>query len=140
VERDVLGAIPYRRNDAVLHTDEALLPRRPKTWSAWNYHVRADGGPVAVTYDLNLLQHLPARRTWCVTLNEEEQVRPEAVFERMTFEHPSYASGRDGARARRSELLAANRTSYCGAYWGAGFHEDGVASAHAVVAALEAAA
>lgn len=139
-EREILGAVPYARNDAALHTDEGLLPSRRAARAAWNYHVRADDGPAAVTYDLNLLQRLGARRNWCVTLNENDRVRPAAVHERIVFEHPSYTTAGVSARARRSELLAVDRTSYCGAYWGAGFHEDGVESAFAAVRALEAAA
>lgn len=139
-ERGILGAVPYARNDATLHTDEALLPRSRRTWSAWNYHVRREDGAAAVTYDLNLLQDLPARRTWCVTLNEDDRVRPGEVVERIAFEHPSYSAAGMAARARRPRLLGANRTSYCGAYWGAGFHEDGVESAFAAVQALEATA
>lgn len=139
-ERDILGAVPYARNDATLHTDETLLPRSRRTWSAWNYHVRRDDGAAAVTYDLNLLQQLPARRTWCVTLNEDDRVRPGQVVERIAFEHPSYSAAGMAARARRPRLLGTNRTSYCGAYWGAGFHEDGVESAFTAVQALEASA
>jgi predicted NAD/FAD-binding protein len=135
-ERDILEAFPYQRNDAVLHTDETLLPRRRRTWASWNYHVRRPDDPSAtVTYNMNLLQGLATHSTYCVTLNESDVVAPDRVLHRVTYEHPVFTAAGSSARARHSELIRRNRTSFCGAYWGYGFHEDGVNSALAVAGA-----
>ena len=97
-----------------------------------------DGYPDAatVTYDMNILQSLRSRHTYCVTLNEEEHLDPERVLGRFEYHHPVYTSGRAAAQRRHAELIDADRTSFCGAYWGYGFHEDGVRSALAVARAF----
>lgn len=134
-EAERLGAVRYRPNEAVLHTDAGLLPRRRRAWAAWNYHLRAeDQGDVAVTYCMNILQRIAATDTFCVTLNEADRIAPDAVLHREVYEHPVWEAGRD--RGRQTDLIRANRTSFCGAYWGFGFHEDGVASALAVTRAF----
>ncbi|MFB6260820.1 MAG: NAD(P)/FAD-dependent oxidoreductase, partial [Thiohalorhabdaceae bacterium] len=137
-EEQVLGAFPYEANEAVLHTDPSVLPRTRRTWAAWNYRRPAaeEGGAVAVTYNMNILQGLEARDVYCVTLNEGGAVAPERVIRRMTYHHPRFTVDRAGAQKRHGELIRANRTSFCGAYWGYGFHEDGVRSALAVAAAF----
>jgi predicted NAD/FAD-binding protein len=136
-EREILGAFRYQANDVVLHTDESLLPRRRRAWACWNYHVRRPDDPAAtVTYNMNLLQGLQAASTYCVTLNETETVAPERALYRTTYEHPVFTAGRSAAQARHAELTRRDRTSYCGAYWGYGFHEDGVRSALAVASAF----
>jgi predicted NAD/FAD-binding protein len=133
-EREVLGAIPYQRNDAVLHTDARLLPRRRLAWAAWNYHVLpGEGGRVALTYNMNILQGLDAREPFLVTLNRPEAVDPSKVLRRITYHHPLFTPGAVAAQARQAELNRGRRTYYCGAYWRNGFHEDGVASALAAV-------
>lgn len=138
VERQVLGAFPYRRNTALLHTDERLLPRRRRAWASWNYRLRGEGaGPPCVTYNMNRLQGFDAPRTFCITLNAEDEVEPGAILGRFVYEHPVYTIDRLMAQPRRCELLVRHRTSYCGAYWGSGFHEDGVVSALEVVRAIE---
>jgi len=134
LECAVLGAIRYQANEAVLHTDTALLPRARRAWAAWNYQVRAPGRPVALTYNMNILQGLAASETYCVTLNRTRDIRPERVIRRMTYHHPLFTPEAVAAQARQGELNGAGRTFYCGAYWGFGFHEDGVASALAAVA------
>jgi predicted NAD/FAD-binding protein len=129
-EKEVLGAIPYQPNDTVLHTDVSLLPRNRSTWASWNYLVpaRAQARPL-VTYYSNRLQNLGDAPHYCVTLNQTETIRPERILERVEFHHPIYAQAALDAHARISEVSGRNRTSYCGAYWGFGFHEDGVKSA-----------
>lgn len=137
-EREVLGCFPYERNVAVLHTDESLLPRNRRAWSSWNYHVRRDSTARAtVTYCMNILQGIESRTVFCVTLNEEEGIDPARVLRRFEYHHPVFTTKRSAAQRRQGELLNANRTSFCGAYWGNGFHEDGVVSGLAVVRALE---
>ena len=132
-EREILGAIPYQRNEAVLHTDARLLPRRRLAWAAWNYHV-LEGGPAAatVTYNMNILQGLDAPEPFCVTLNRSAAIDPATVIARMTYHHPVYTRATVAAQRRWAEINGVERTYFCGAYWGYGFHEDGVRSALAV--------
>jgi uncharacterized protein len=129
-EHELLGAFPYQRNDVTLHTDRGLLPRRRRAWASWNYHL-LDGEPgrPTVTYLMNRLQRLDADRELLVTLNRDADVRPEHVLERFRYDHPVFTAAGVAAQRRRHELDAVPRTSYCGAYWGWGFHEDGVVSA-----------
>jgi len=132
-EREVLGAIHYQTNEAVLHTDTRLLPRRRLAWAAWNYHVPDGPAPqapsrVALTYNMNILQDLDAPETFCVTLNRSDAIDPARVLRRITYHHPFYTPAAVAAQARQREING-NRTYYCGAYWRFGFHEDGVASA-----------
>jgi predicted NAD/FAD-binding protein len=138
VESEVLSAFPYQRNDVVLHTDTSVLPRRRRAWASWNYHVpAADRDAVSVTYDMNRLQRLEAPVQFNVTLNDAGLVRPERVLGRFVYDHPVFKPGREAAQHRHFELIGVNRTSFCGAYWGYGFHEDGVRSGLAVAAELE---
>jgi predicted NAD/FAD-binding protein len=138
VERDVLGSFPYGRNVAILHTDTSVLPRRRRAWASWNYLLTGDEhAPASVTYNMNILQELHSRHTFCVTLNGESHIDPSRILGRFEYEHPIFTKERSTAQARHEELLTANRTSYCGAYWRNGFHEDGVVSALRVVNALQ---
>jgi len=136
-EREVLGAVPYQSNDVVLHTDTSLLPRRRAAWGAWNYRItgRPDA-PAVVTYNMNMLQSLDAPDTFCVTLNAPDEIDPARVIGRVTYHHPVVTQAGVAARARRAEVSGRNRTHYCGAYWGNGFHEDGVVSALAAVSEI----
>lgn len=136
-EREILSAFPYERNVAVLHTDISLLPRTRRAWASWNYRLNGDDScPASVTYNMNILQGIRSRHTFCVTLNDESRIAPEKVLGRFEYHHPVFTTRRRSAQARHAELLNANRTSFCGAYWRNGFHEDGVVSALAVVNAL----
>jgi predicted NAD/FAD-binding protein len=138
IERDVLSAFPYERNSAVLHTDESVLPRRRRAWASWNYRLAEDAGSrPTVTYNMNILQHLPTERTVNVTLNGDQLIDPAKVLRRFTYEHPVFTTRRAAAQRRHAELSHARRTSYCGAYWRNGFHEDGVVSALAVCRAID---
>jgi predicted NAD/FAD-binding protein len=129
-ERDVLGAIPYQHNDVVLHTDTSLLPKTRRAWAAWNYLRRHDDdGRVSVTYDMNILQHLQAPVTFCVTLNDTQHIDPGKIIRRMDYQHPVYTTAGVAAQQRHREINSKRRTWYCGAYWRYGFHEDGVISA-----------
>jgi len=128
-EREVLGAIRYQDNEAVLHTDARLLPRTRRAWAAWNYHVPAGLRPhVALTYNMNILQRLDAPETFCVTLNHGEAIDPAKVLERITYHHPLFTPAAVAAQARQRDINV-NGTYFCGAYWRFGFHEDGVVSA-----------
>lgn len=130
LEREVLSAVPYQENEVVLHTDTALLPRTRRAWAAWNYHVlREDTGRVALTYNMNILQGLKGRHTFCVTLNRTELVDPARIIKRLVYHHPLYTPASVAAQRRQHEVNGVNRTYFCGAYWRFGFHEDGVVSA-----------
>jgi predicted NAD/FAD-binding protein len=132
-ERELLGAIPYQKNDTVLHTDNRLLPSIPKARASWNCLLpRREQGSVVLTYWMNLLQSIKAPVDFCVTLNSPEAINPDAIIRRLVYHHPVYSTAAFEAQKRRDEISGVNRTSYCGAYWSWGFHEDGVKSALAV--------
>lgn len=129
-EREVLGAIPYQKNEAILHTDAGLLPKRRLAWAAWNYHiVPEDTGRASLTYNMNILQGLSSETPFCVTLNHTDAIDESRIIQRMEYDHPVFTQQGIAAQARHSEINGANRTFYCGAYWRNGFHEDGVVSA-----------
>jgi uncharacterized protein len=133
-EREVLGAIHYQPNEAVLHTDASLLPRRRRAWASWNYHLREDpAGPPTVTYHMNRLQSIEADVELCVTLNRTAEIDPERVIRRIDYAHPIFTEAAIAAQSRHAEISGQRHTHYCGAYWGWGFHEDGVQSALRVV-------
>jgi predicted NAD/FAD-binding protein len=131
-ERRILGAFAYTRNEAVLHTDSSFLPHARAARASWNYRLGDDGRPT-ITYHLNRLQALEAERDYCVTLNEK--VPEEHVLGRFTYEHPLYTVATLRAQAELP-LLVGGRTHFAGAYFGNGFHEDGLASGVAVARTL----
>jgi predicted NAD/FAD-binding protein len=129
-ELEVLGAIPYQSNEAVLHTDASQMPRTKRAWAAWNYRVATNQeSPMSVTYHLNCLQGLECRQQYFVTLNGGGDIRPESIIRRIAYAHPVFHADSVAAQGRHAEINGVNRTWYCGAYWRNGFHEDGVASA-----------
>jgi predicted NAD/FAD-binding protein len=129
-ELQVLGAIPYQENEALLHTDTRLMPRRRLAWAAWNYHLPLEPlARVTVTYNMNILQSLPSREQFLLTLNRSEAVNPARVIGRYVYHHPVYTAAAVAAQKRHHEIDGMRGTYYCGAYWGYGFHEDGVNSA-----------
>jgi len=136
-ERDILSAIPYQENDTVLHTDARLLPRRRRAWAAWNALVPRDANDdCTVSYCMNLLQSLDAPQPLVVTLNRTAQIAPERILKRMRYHHPVYTPASVAAQTRKAEIQGTNRTWFAGAYWGWGFHEDGMRSAVDVANAL----
>jgi predicted NAD/FAD-binding protein len=130
-ERELLGAIRYQPNEAVLHTDASLLPRRRWARSAWNFHLLREPKPLStVTYYMNHLQRLRAEVDFCVTLNRTEAIDPTKVIRTIPYSHPIYTPRGVAAQAEHASISGLEtRTHYCGAYWGWGFHEDGVLSA-----------
>ena len=129
-EHEILGAIPYQPNEAVLHTDRGLLPKRRRAWASWNYHLLPDPtGLTTVTYHMSRLQALDADREFCVTLNRSDAIDPAKVLRTISYAHPVFTPEGARAQARHDEISGRNRTHYAGAYWRWGFHEDGVASA-----------
>jgi predicted NAD/FAD-binding protein len=132
-ERDVLRGFPYQSNMAVLHTDDSVLPTRRRAWASWNYHIPAEPTEyVSVTYDLNRLQTLGLPGPLCLTLNPNCEVNPQKILQRFEFQHPVFSRESIESQRRFDEINGRNQVSFCGAYWGYGFHEDGVNSALAV--------
>jgi predicted NAD/FAD-binding protein len=138
IERDVLGAMPYQDNEVLLHTDASVLPRRRKAWAAWNAFVpAAPGAPCTVSYCMNLLQGIDAPQPLVVTLNRGDAIDPAKVLRRLRYAHPVYTAASVAARARKAEIQGRRRAWFAGAYWGWGFHEDGMRSAVDVASALD---
>ena len=128
-EREVLGAIHYQSNEAILHTDASLMPKKRCAWAAWNYHIPRDSSRhVAVTYNMNILQGLEATKQYLVTLNNDRHIDPDKVIRTVQYEHPVFSRESVAAQRRQAEIND-DRTFFCGAYWRSGFHEDGVVSA-----------
>lgn len=142
-EQQVLGAINYQSNEAVLHTDASVLPKRKKAWAAWNYNMvtgnplSQQAPPVALTYNMNLLQGLKSSEQICVTLNYSEFIDERKIIKRLYYKHPIFTPDSVAAQARQEEINGSLSCYYCGAYWGNGFHEDGVVSALNAVAHFE---
>jgi predicted NAD/FAD-binding protein len=137
IEQELLGAIPYQNNDVVLHTDDSVLPSKRLAWSSWNYWLREEQHDQAVlTYNMNILQGIEAPCTFCVTLNATDKIDPDKILGRYKYSHPVFSMASVDAAARWSEINGVNQTWFCGAYWGNGFHEDGVASGLRVARAL----
>ena len=132
-ERQVLGAFPYHANDAVLHTDPRLLPKSRRAWASWNYHVpRAKTQSASVTYDLSRLQRHKSSTPILLTLNATEEIDEARVLRTFRYSHPAFSCESINAQRRHKEISGRQRIHFCGAYWGYGFHEDGVNSALAV--------
>jgi predicted NAD/FAD-binding protein len=130
-ERSVLGAIAYQPNQAVLHTDPTLMPRRRRAWASWNFHLGAEPRDRAtLTYWMNNLQGLQTNRDYFVTLNLGERVEASSVLGRFNYSHPVIDHAAFAAQRRWEEISGRDRIHYCGAYWRWGFHEDGCWSAH----------
>ena len=129
-ECEILGAIGYQANEALLHTDERMMPRRRRARAAWNYHLPIERRErVTVTYNMNTLQSLDAPAQFLLSLNRSADIDPRKVLGSYVYHHPVYTTEAVAAQRRRAEINGARRTYYCGAYWGYGFHEDGVNSA-----------
>ncbi|MDY0170782.1 MAG: FAD-dependent oxidoreductase [Thermoguttaceae bacterium] len=132
-EQEILGAIGYQRNETVLHIDPALLPRCRRAWASWNYCIPPEPGrPVVLTYNLNRLQGHSSPAPICVTLNATQSIDAGMILRQIEYHHPVYSREALAAQKRFGEINGRNRTYFCGAYWGHGFHEDGVNSALAV--------
>jgi predicted NAD/FAD-binding protein len=138
LEHDVLVRFPYQPNEVVLHTDIRLLPTRTGAWASWNYRIpRRARSNVSVTYNMNMLQGIESDRSYCVSLNPVAEIEASKVIRRIRYEHPLFTPGRSAAQSHHGELVRRRGVSYCGAYWGYGFHEDGVRSALSVCAAFD---
>lgn len=130
LEKEILKGFSYQPNSVLLHTDINVLPQRKLAWAAWNYFIpRSDKKSVSVTYDMNILQGFKSPERFCVSLNMDDQIDPQKILRRFTYHHPVFTQEAFQSQKRWSEISGKNRTHFCGAYWGYGFHEDGVNSA-----------
>ena len=137
-EREILGAMTYQDNEVVLHTDATLLPKHRKAWAAWNAFIPARPEEACtVSYCMNLLQGLTTPEPLIVTLNRTAAIDPARILRRIQYRHPVHTRESVLAQSRRDEIQGLRGTWFAGAYWGWGFHEDGLRSAVAVHAALE---
>jgi predicted NAD/FAD-binding protein len=128
-EQKVLSSMPYSKNSVVLHTDTRLLPKREKAWASWNYQLSSDRSKAAsVTYNMNILQGIKSKFTFCVTLNQKEDIDPKTILREFTYHHPIFSAESIIAQKQRSLICGLNHTHFAGAYWHNGFHEDGVQS------------
>lgn len=135
-ETEVLGNIPYCKNEVVLHTDISLLPTKKLAWASWNYLLDDTSKneqltrSSCVTYNMNILQGLKSNdHTFCVTLNQTPKIDPRKILAKFTYHHPVFNQTSLNAQLRREEICGKNNTHFVGAYWRNGFHEDGVFSA-----------
>ena len=134
-EKALLGQFAYQPNQVYLHTDTALMPRRRRVWSSWNYLAREEAGrtqSVSVTYWMNRLQNLPRTPEVFVSLNPHHAPRADSVIAEMTYEHPVFDTGAMLAQKSLHKLQGEDRLWFCGSYFGYGFHEDALAAAVAV--------
>ena len=140
-ESSILKDLAYQANDVILHTDTSLLPKRKAAWASWNYWL--DGSSVqetrapTLTYNMNILQHIDAPETFCVSLNSSQRIDDDKVIRRFVYHHPVFNQTTIDAQGRREEINGHNRVWFCGAYWYNGFHEDGVRSALDVVRGIQ---
>lgn len=136
-EQEILGAFRYTVNEAILHSDQQLMPKRARAWASWNYLGNSsEADQLTVTYWMNLLQGLPADPPLFVTLNAKQQPAAGAVHWRQRFEHPQMDQRAGKAQQALWSLQGEDRIWYCGAYFGAGFHEDGLQAGLAVAEAI----
>jgi predicted NAD/FAD-binding protein len=136
-EKNVLSSFAYQANDTVLHTDTNVLPSYRRAWAAWNYWIpEKEKSNVAVTYNMNILQGLAAPEVFCVSLNMTDQIDPKKILGRFVYDHPVYTQTAVSAQNEWQNISGKDRLHFCGAYWGFGFHEDGVKSGLRVAASL----
>lgn len=129
-EKNILSSMPYSENSVILHTDIKLLPQRTKAWASWNYQLSSDRDKAAsVTYNMNILQGIESEHTFCVTLNQKDDIDPKKILREFTYHHPVFSSQSISAQKQRNLICGVNHTHFAGAYWHDGFHEDGVKSA-----------
>jgi len=129
-EKNILGNIKYQKNTALIHTDVSILPKRKLAWSSWNYLINQDSNQlVTLTYNMNILQNLKSNKTYCVTINNTKKLNPDKIIKEIIYHHPLFTESSVKAQKQKAIICGSNNTYYTGAYWGYGFHEDGVNSA-----------
>ncbi len=136
-EQSILGDLGYQDNDTVLHTDKNVLPENRKAWAAWNAHIPVDReAPCSVSYWMNALQSIESSEPLIVSLNRTPQIDPSKILRHLNYRHPVQTQASASARGRKAEIQGQSGTWFAGAYWGFGFHEDGLRSAHEIATAL----
>ena len=136
-EHRVLSSIRYQSNDVVLHTDSSVMPSNHRAWASWNYHLTADrSGLPRLSYDMNRLMGISGPHHFFVSLNHTDRIDPAKVLGRYDYAHPIFTRQGADAQNQWAQVNGVNRTWFCGAWWGKGFHEDGVVSALRVASAL----
>lgn len=140
-EEAILADLAYQANEVILHTDDSLLPKRKAAWASWNYWLdgsqQEQSRAPTLTYNMNILQHIEAPQTFCVSLNSSDQIQHDKILKRFVYHHPVFNRQSIAAQGRREEINGMSRTWFCGAYWYNGFHEDGVRSALDVVRGIK---
>jgi predicted NAD/FAD-binding protein len=137
-EHEILSGMRYQNNEVVLHTDISLLPKQHRAWASWNYKLMTGQAIGAcVTYNMNILQNLTSKTIYCVSLNQTMHIDASKIINKFQYAHPIFDKAMLNSQSRYTEISGVNNTYYCGAYWGNGFHEDGINSALAVVAIID---
>ncbi|WP_339859493.1 NAD(P)/FAD-dependent oxidoreductase [Pseudohongiella acticola] len=136
-EQAVLAAIQYQANDVVLHTDASVMPANKRAWASWNYYLTEDrSGLPRITYDMNRLMGIVGDAQFLVSLNDTDRIAPESILGHFNYAHPVFTRAAADAQTQWALINGVQRTWFCGAWWGKGFHEDGVVSALRVSDAL----
>ena len=137
-EVKILSALPYQKNDIILHTDSSIMPQKKLSWAAWNYNIDSpDDSPITLTYNMNILQNIKTKEPLLVTLNPKLPISKGKVIKKLQYTHPKFSKESISAQLKNKMISGKNRTFYSGAYWGKGFHEDGVKSAYEAVKIFE---
>ena len=126
MEKNILGKFKYVKNEAILHTDESLMPRKRRAWSSWNSI--SDGKKTCITYWLNKLQNLKTHRNYFLTLNPIHNVKDNSIIKKINFTHPYLNAENTILQKDLHSIQGKKRTWFCGSYFGYGFHEDGLKS------------
>jgi predicted NAD/FAD-binding protein len=143
-ELDVLGKFRYQDNRMVVHSDTSIMPKSRHQWASWHVHVTPNYATESTpfqhsnmhygfSYWMNQLQNLQCKTQVFATLNPNFNLDPKKIWVERYYRHPVFDAAAIEAQQRWAEVNGQNRTSYCGAYWGWGFHEDGARSASWVV-------
>jgi predicted NAD/FAD-binding protein len=137
-EVKILKSLPYQKNDIILHTDSSIMPQKKLSWAAWNYNIDSpDDSPITLTYNMNILQNIKTQDALLVTLNPKQGISKDKVIKKLQYTHPKFSKESVSAQLKNKIISGKNRTFYSGAYWGKGFHEDGVKSAYEAVKIFE---
>jgi hypothetical protein len=137
-EQKILGAIRYQTNEVALHEDASLMPKNKRAWASWNYADQFFQSQASLTYYMNRLQAIDSKRPLFVTVNLHEGIAPEKILFKTQYQHPVLNQAAYRAQKEFELINGKNRSFFCGAYWGHGFHEDGVNSALKTINAVDA--
>ena len=133
-EKDILSNFKYKKNYAIIHTDENVMPNNKKAWSSWNSSVNKDNNSqTSITYWLNLLQNLNTKKNFFLSLNPFYKIEKNKIIKEINFTHPYYDKAALDNQKRLKYIQNKNNTLYCGSYFGYGFHEDGIKSSIEII-------